>query len=87
MKELQRENYPKANKYLRRATELSPKDPIFLTQYGIVLMEMHEFEQAMDVLRAAHELDAKDPDILFSLLKSMHIWACFGMRETMPNNI
>ncbi|ANU23864.1 tetratricopeptide repeat protein [Planococcus donghaensis] len=67
MKELQRENYPKAHKYLRRATELSPKDALFLTQYGIVLMEMQEFEQSMDALHAAHELDAKDPDVLFFL--------------------
>ncbi|AIY04864.1 transcriptional regulator [Planococcus sp. PAMC 21323] len=67
MKELQRENYPKAHKYLRRATELSPRDSNILTQYGIVLMEMHEFEQATDVLHAAHELDAKDPNILFFL--------------------
>ncbi|MBT2571901.1 tetratricopeptide repeat protein [Planococcus sp. ISL-110] len=67
LKELQRENYPRAHKYLRRASELSPKDPLILTQYGIVLMEMQEFEQAMDMLHSAHELDSKEPDILFFL--------------------
>ncbi|AQU78772.1 transcriptional regulator [Planococcus faecalis] len=67
LKELQRENYSKAHKYLRRASELSPKDPLILTQYGIVLMEIQEFEQAMDVLHTAHELDSKEPDILYFL--------------------
>ena len=67
LKELQRENYPKAHKYLRRASELSPKDPLILSQYGVVLMEMQEFEQAMDMLHAAHELNPKEPEILFFL--------------------
>ncbi len=67
LKELQRENYPKAHKFLRRATELSPKDSLFLTQYGIVLMEMQEFEQAIDALMKAYELDATTADILFFL--------------------
>lgn len=67
LKELQRENYPKAYKFLRRATELSPSNALFLTQYGIVLMEMQEFEQAIDALMKAHELDATTADILFFL--------------------
>lgn len=67
LKELQRENYPKGYKFLRRATELSPKDPLFFTQLGIVLMEMQEFEQAMDALQTAYKLDASSSDILFFL--------------------
>lgn len=67
LKELQRENYPKAHKYLQRATELSPKDPLVAMQFGIVLMEMQEFEQAMDVLRNALDLDPEETDILFFL--------------------
>lgn len=67
LKELQRENHAKAHKYLQRATELSPKDPLILMQFGILLTELQEFEQAMDVLRTAHELDPEETDILFFL--------------------
>jgi Flp pilus assembly protein TadD len=67
LKELQRDNYTKAHKYLQRATELSPEDPLIMMQFGIVLMEMQEFEQAMDVLRTARELDPEEADILFFL--------------------
>ncbi|MGI2329382.1 tetratricopeptide repeat protein [Planococcus sp. YIM B11945] len=67
LKELQRDQFPKAHKYLQRASELSPKDPLILMHYGIVLMEMQEFEQAMDVLRDAHSIDPEETDILFFL--------------------
>ena len=67
LKELQRENYPKAHKYLQRATELSPEDPLIMMQFGIVLMETQEFEQAMEVLRKAYTLDPEETDILFFL--------------------
>ena len=67
LKELRRDQYPKAHKYLRRATELSPKDAVIWMQYGIVLMEMQEFEQAMDALRLAYSLDSEKSEILFFL--------------------
>lgn len=67
LKELQRDNYPKAHKYLQRATELNPEDPLIMMQFGTVLMEMQEFEQAMDVLRMAQKLDPEETDILFFL--------------------
>ncbi|TWT00094.1 lipopolysaccharide assembly protein LapB [Planomicrobium sp. CPCC 101079] len=67
LKELQRDQFPKAHKYLQRATELSPKDPLILMHYGIVLMEMQEFERAMDALREAHSIDPEETDILFFL--------------------
>ncbi|HSI66677.1 MAG TPA: tetratricopeptide repeat protein [Planococcus sp. (in: firmicutes)] len=67
LKELQRDQYPKAHKYLQRATQLSPEDALISMQYGIVLMEMQEFERAMEALRKAHELDSSRTDVLFFL--------------------
>lgn len=67
LKELHREQYPKAHKYLQRATELSPKDPDIWIQFGIVLMEMQEFEQAREALRTAYDLDIDKTETLFFL--------------------
>ncbi len=67
LRELQREHYQKAHKYLQRATELSPQDADIWVQFGIVLMETGEFEQAMDALRSAYELDAEKSETLFFL--------------------
>ncbi|MDN5709174.1 MAG: transcriptional regulator, partial [Planococcus sp. (in: firmicutes)] len=67
LKELQREHYDKAYKYLQRAKELTPGDPLILMHYGVVLMERQEFELAMDELRTAHKLDPEEPNILFFL--------------------
>ncbi|MDN7247285.1 tetratricopeptide repeat protein [Planococcus shenhongbingii] len=67
LKELQREQYPKAHKYLQRATELSPKDPDIWVQFGIVLMEMQEFGPAMEALRTAYDLDQYKTETLFFL--------------------
>nr|WP_316046170.1 tetratricopeptide repeat protein [Planococcus glaciei] len=67
MKELHREQYPKAHKYLQRATELSPKDSDIWIQFGIVLMEMQEFEQAREALRTAYDLDIDKTETLFFL--------------------
>lgn len=67
LKELQKEHYPKAHKYLQRATELSPESASIWTQFGIVLMEMQEFEQAMEALRTAHDLDPLQAEVFFFL--------------------
>lgn len=65
--ELKKEQYAKAQKYLKRAVELSPDDPMILMQYGILQMEADQFDEAYDLLQSAHILDSTDSDIVFFL--------------------
>ncbi len=65
--ELQKEEYEKANKYLKRASDLSPDDPLILLQYAILQMEMEKFDFAYELLRSAHALDPNEGDIIFFL--------------------
>lgn len=82
LKELQREKYSKAYKYLQRAKELSPEDALILMHYGVVLMEREEFELAMDELQAAHKLDPEEPNILFFLAEvHAHLGLFFDARK------
>ncbi len=82
LKEMQREQYNKAYKYLQRAKELSPKDPLILMHYGVVLMEREEFEEAMDELRTAHQLSPKEPNIMFFLAEvHAHLGLFFDARK------
>lgn len=82
LKELQREQYDKAYKYLQRAKELTPDDPLILMHYGVVLMERQEFELAMDELRTAHKLDPEEPNILFFLAEvHAHLGLFFDARK------
>ena len=56
--ELQKEQYEKAHKYLKRAAELSPDDPID-TYYNMRLlqMEIDNLIMHMRLLRSAHAID------------------------------
>lgn len=74
--ELKKEQFAKAQKYLKRAVELSPEDPMILMQYGILLMEAESFDEAQDYLYTAHTLDPNDSDIVFFLAE---IHAHLGM--------
>ena len=53
---MQRDRFEDAHKYLKRATELSPNDPIILMQYGVLVMEEGRFEEAHELLMTAHTL-------------------------------
>jgi len=64
---LQKEEYDKAHKYLKRASDLSPDDPMILLQYAILQMEMEKFDFAHELLRSAHALDPNEGDIIFFL--------------------
>jgi Flp pilus assembly protein TadD/antitoxin component HigA of HigAB toxin-antitoxin module len=82
LKELQREQYNKAYKYLQRAKGLSPDDPLILMHYGVVLMEREEFELAMDELKTAHDLDPEEPNIMFFLAEvHAHLGLFFDARK------
>lgn len=65
--ELKKEQFAKAHKYLKRAVELSPDDPMILMQYGILQMEAEQFDDAYELLQNAHALDPNDSDIVFFL--------------------
>lgn len=65
--ELQKERYEKAHKYLKRAADLSPEDPLILMQYAILQMEIENFDLAHELLRAAYSADSNEPEIVFFL--------------------
>ena len=65
--ELQKEKYEKAHKYLKRAVDLSPEDPVILMQYAILQMELDKFDVAHEFLRSAYKIDPDDPEIVFFL--------------------
>lgn len=65
--ELKKEQFTKAQKYLKRAVELSPDDPMILMQYGILQMEAENFDEAYELLQSAHSMDPNDSDIVFFL--------------------
>ena len=64
---MERERFDEAHKYLKRATELSPNDPLILMQYGVLIMEDGHFEEAHDVLMTAHSLDPNVSETIFYL--------------------
>lgn len=64
---MQRERFGEAKKYLKRAAELSPNDPLILTQFGVLVMEEGHFDEAYDLLMRAHELDPNEEDTIFYL--------------------
>ncbi|MER2262436.1 MAG: tetratricopeptide repeat protein [Psychrobacillus sp.] len=65
--ELQKDELPKAKKYLKRATDLSPDDPMILLQYAIIQMEFDNYDYAHELLRSAYSLDPDEGDIIFFL--------------------
>lgn len=67
VKAMQRDRLDEAHKYLQRAVELSPNDPLILMQYGILIMEEGMFEEAYEILTSAHGLDPAEEDIIFYL--------------------
>jgi len=67
LKALNREQIDKAHKYLRRAAELSPDDPLILMQYAIIEMEFETYDHALELLQSAHSLDPNETEVIFFL--------------------
>jgi len=67
LEELQKEQFEKAHKYLKRAADLSPDDPLILLQYAIMQMELDQFDYAHELLRSAHSIDPNESEIVFFL--------------------
>lgn len=64
---IQKDQFDEAHKYLKRATELSPNDPLILTQYGVLIMEEGSFQEARECLMTAHSLDSEATETVFYL--------------------
>lgn len=64
---MQREQFAQAHKYLKRATELSPEDPLILMQYGVLVMEEGRFQEAQEILQQAYIIDENTSEIVFYL--------------------
>lgn len=64
---MQRDRFEEAHKYLKRATELSPEDPLILMQYGVLVMEEGRFQEAHEILMEAYELDFESSEVVFYL--------------------
>lgn len=65
--EIQKEQFPEALKYLKRAVELNPDNHRIVMQYGIMVMEEGRFEEALDLLIQAYELEPTDREVIFYL--------------------
>lgn len=64
---MQRDRTEEAHKYLKRASELSPEDPLILMQYGVLVMEEGRFQEAHEILLATHALDPDSAEVIFYL--------------------
>lgn len=64
---MERDRFEEAQKYLKRATELSPEDPLIMMHYGVLIMEEGRFEEAHEVLMTSHSLDPEASEVVFYL--------------------
>ena len=53
---MQRDRFEDAQRYLKRASELSPEDSKILMEYGVLVMEEGRFEEAHELLMTANSL-------------------------------
>lgn len=67
LQSLDKEQFDKAYKYIKRAAELSPDDAQILMQYGIIEMDFGRFEHAYELIHTAYSLEPSNPDIIFML--------------------
>ncbi|MFJ7699110.1 tetratricopeptide repeat protein [Lysinibacillus fusiformis] len=68
----------KAYKYLQRAVDLSPDDPMIILQLAIVELEGQRFEEAYDLLRRAYQIDPDNPEIIFYMAE---VSGCVGIMQ------
>lgn len=65
IKSMEKEQFDKAYRYMKRASELSPDDPQILLHFGILEMERQNFEKAYELIHEAYTIDSQDPEIIF----------------------
>ncbi|MBO0588937.1 tetratricopeptide repeat protein [Sporosarcina sp. E16_8] len=73
---MQRDRFEDAQRYLKRASELSPEDWKILMEYGVLVMEEGRFEEAHELLMTANSLAPTEEEIIFYLAE---IHAHLGM--------
>lgn len=76
LKALDRDEMDKAYKYIKRAAELSPDDAHVLLQYGILEMEIQQFEHAYELIHTAYSLEPSESETVFMLAE---ISGCMGI--------
>lgn len=64
---MQRDRFEDAQRYLKRASELSPEDWKILMEYGVLVMEEGRFEEAHELLMTANSLAPTEEEIIFYL--------------------
>ena len=64
---MQRDRFEDAQRYLKRASELSPEDWKILMEYGVLVMEEGRFEEAHELLMTANSLAPSEEEIIFYL--------------------
>lgn len=64
---MQRDRFEDAHKFFKRASELSPGNPMILMQYAVLIMEEGHFEEAHEILLTTHALDPDSSEIIFYL--------------------
>ncbi|MGN7477932.1 tetratricopeptide repeat protein [Solibacillus silvestris] len=75
LKAIERDEMDKAYKFIKRAADLSPDDAHVLLQYGILEMELQNFEHAYELIHTAYSLEPNEPEIIFMLAE---VSGCIG---------
>ncbi len=75
LKALDRGEMDKAYKYIKRAADLSPDDAHVLLQYGVLEMELQNFDHAYELIHTAHSIEPSEAEIVFMLAE---VSGCIG---------
>lgn len=75
LKAIERDEMDKAYKFIKRAADLSPDDAHVLLQYGILEMELQNFEHAYELIHTAYSLEPNEGEIIFMLAE---VSGCIG---------
>ncbi|ATP41735.1 transcriptional regulator [Solibacillus sp. R5-41] len=76
LKAIDRDEMDQAYKYIKRAADLSPDDANVLLQYGILEMELQNFEHAYELIHTAYSKEPNEAEIVFMLAE---ISGCLGL--------
>ena len=75
LKAIDRDEMDKAYKYIKRAADLSPDDAHVLLQYGILEMELQNYDHAYELIHTAYSLEPNEAEIVFMLAE---VSGCIG---------
>ncbi|MCH7322863.1 tetratricopeptide repeat protein [Solibacillus sp. MA9] len=75
LKAIDRDEMDKAYKYIKRAADLSQDDAHVLLQYGILEMELQNFDHAYELIHTAYSIEPNEAEIVFMLAE---VSGCIG---------